>query len=186
MIKFRELRIDNKENKLIIDVEVVDKQSNVFLNNIFIDTQDTYSNDGVTKDTIIATDDIEDETKTLRLILSSSDRVKTRDSREITFPSPRDTFFVIRVITINEDTGDTQEFKSVIYNTLVEYNNMMNVAKQVLDKNRFPRDFVMEFLKYKAIRVSIESGNIVQAISFYKKFIEKPKVKVGCHERCLR
>ena len=78
MVQFNELRITPDGQKLIIDVSVKDLEyyTNVYLDTIQIDTQDTFVESGPSSE-VVYTEVIEGNTKSVRLELGTGDLLPT-------------------------------------------------------------------------------------------------------------
>ena len=90
MIQFNELRISQSGDRLIIDVSVKDLEyyTNVYLSEILIDTQDTYTESGPSSKAI--SKKIENNLKSIRLELSTADML----------PSLQDSMGLVYVKTV--------------------------------------------------------------------------------------
>jgi hypothetical protein len=65
------------------------------------------------------------------------------------------------------------------------YNNIMQYVKQVENECVIPKNFIHEYLKFKALQSCIETRHYTQAIIYYNKYFKKLSNTTdntcGCH-----
>jgi hypothetical protein len=210
MIQFNELRITPDSQYLIIDASIDNSSyyDNVILDSIVIDTQDTYVANGPSSNPIYthkidydytySTSEEcncnpvlnEDKTycltqggKNIRLILSAKDLGITLN----------DNMFFVYAIATGTPAPDTPcgMDNSVIMSTVINlYAIYQESIKYIHELNcdcNIPRGFINMILKYKAIELCIKTGNYIQAIKYWKKFLlglnSVTSYKCRCNER---
>ena len=173
MIQFNELRITPNDDKLIIDVSVkdLDIYSKVFLDSITIDNQDTFIENGPS-DTPKYTHIIEDTTpdssglKQYRLVLSSSD-INTFDDLLFVYvkakgiPDPS--------TPCNMDNTTTMGVVCNLRNILQSF---MPYIREVESECNIPKKFIDYILRFKALELSITTGNYILAVRYWSKFFK--------------
>lgn len=60
---------------------------------------------------------------------------------------------------------------------------MMSGVKEISDTCNVPRHFINNILRFKAIELSIKTGNYLQAIKYWKKFFSSDRVR-SIHKLC--
>lgn len=198
MLEFRELRITPDSKHLIIDVAVKDYSyyDNVFIDSIIIDTQDTYVQNGPSSKPVyqynIEDDKVQnlyslpercscdsvlldadksycftygyEEGKHLRLILSTKD-------------IPLNNMLFVYAIAKGTPAPDTPcgMDNSVVMSTVVNlypiYQESIKYLRELNCDCNIPREFINIILRYKAIELCIRTGNYIQAIKYWKKFL---------------
>lgn len=182
MIQFNELRISQSGDRLIIDVSVKDLEyyTNVYLSEILIDTQDTYTESGPSSKAI--SKKIENNLKSIRLELSTADML----------PSLQDNMFFVYIKTVGNPSPDTPcgEDNSITLGvTLYIYNILQSFLcslKELDNKCTIPKLFIDNYLRFKALQLSISTNHYTDAIKYYNKFfknIDVLQVKSNC--KCL-
>lgn len=78
---------------------------------------------------------------------------------------------------------DNEYTLGVTFNACLLYSTFMNSIKQVEKECEIPKDFINYFLRFKAIELGIETGNYMQAIQYYNKFIAD-KIKLLPSKDC--
>jgi hypothetical protein len=185
MVHFNELRIDQNNKCFIIDVSIKSSAlySNVYLDSISIDTQDTYK-DGGPSSSIIYYKNItqeDSEAKHYRLELSVGDFL----------PSLSNNMFFVYVKakgipSINTPCGMDNEYTlGVTFNPCALYNSFMAYIKEINNTCELPKGFINIFLQFKAIELSVNTEHYAQAIEYYNKFIKNlDKVSNGHIKSC--
>lgn len=184
MIKFTELRI--KKGHLIITAEVrktKDYYNDVYIKQIKIDTQDTFSSSGPSSNLVYESEVFEDNPRFITLDLSASDFNTELDM-------DKTMFFVYAVSggypAPNTPCGfDDEVSVGVTYSLCPIYNETMQYVKEVEKRCDIPKAFIDMILQLKAIEYSINSGHFTQAIKYYNKFYKNFSVGVtdscGCY-----
>lgn len=170
MIQFNQLRILSDGSRLILDASVQDDlyYKNVYIDSVLIDNQDTYSSTGVSGSPLYKKI-ITGDTKHIRLELTSKDftngtlnlssnllfvYIKTKGT-----PSPNTPCGLDNITTIG-----------VVYNAYPIYRECMDYMKELEVDCRIPKHLIDKILRFKALELSILSGDYAQAIQYWKKF----------------
>lgn len=215
MIQFNELRITPDSQQLIIDVSIDNSSyyDNVILDSIVIDTQDTYVANGPSPKPIythkvdnynyvystpedcscnpVLSDDDKaycltysgEQNKHVRLILSAKDLgISLTDNMLFVY--------AIATGTPAPDTPcgmDNSIKMSTVVNLYPIYQESIRYIRELNCDCDIPRDFINMILRYKAIELCIRTGNYVQAIKYWKKFLlgvnSVTSYKCGCNGR---
>ena len=183
MIQFNELKINSEGTKLIIDVSVknLNYYTNVYLDKIIIDNQDTFIETGPSTKAIY-TKIIDGNEKSFRLELDNN------------ILSIKDNLFFVYVKVKGVPSADTPcgmdniiTVGSVLY-ALPLYCNMLNKL-QLEYKNvcNIPRHFIDSFLRYKGLQLALVTGNNLQAIEYYNSLMSNKSSTLsnncGCYGR---
>jgi len=184
MIKFTELRVH--KGHLIITAEVRQIKNyydNVYISQIKIDTQDTFSSSGPSSSLVYESEVFANSPRRVTLDLGPQDFNTTIDM-------DRTMFFVYAVAsgTPAPETPcgfDDEVSVGVTFSLCPIYNETMRYVKQVEARCELPRDFINMILQFKAIQYSINTGHFTQAIKYYNKFYKNFSTGVfdscGCH-----
>lgn len=178
MVQFNELRIIPNGTRLIIDVSVRDLEyyTNVYLDSIIVDTQDTYLDSGPSS-TPVYSKKIEGDVKSFRVEIGKGDLLPALDNN----------MFIVYVKTKGIPSADTPCGMDNEYTIGVTlwlcpmYDYMMGYVREVERKCVVPRNFINAFLRYKAFMVAINTNNYIQAIDYYNRYIrhmKKSEVKI--------
>lgn len=171
MLNFNELKITSDGNTLIIDISVkpLPVYENIFLNSIYIDTQDTFKAEGQS-DIPVYIQAFQKRLKSIRLELT----------KEVLNTSLDDNIFFIWVLF----NGSDKKELGVTVSFYPLYKKAFTYIKELEKECSIPKRFINYILQLKAFQISIKSGNFKQAILYWKKFFNvKNKIK-GCnHEK---
>lgn len=170
MIQFNELRVTSEEDTLVIDISVkdLDYYTNIYLDSINIDTQDTYTKGGPSSK-VVYSKTISGNTKSIRLELSNTDL-----GNQI-----KDTLFFIYVKTkgtLSSDTSaDSNNFTTlgVVWDTYHMYYCSMVYIKQIDCHCNIPKNFIDYILQIKAFTLAIQLEQYISAIEYWNKFFKK-------------
>ena len=185
MIKFTELRVQKERLIIVAEVrEIEDYYDNVYIDEILIDTQDTFVTTGPSANVIYSTT-VEGNQKKVTLSLSVNDFTDNNIDINKTM------FFVYakaKGIPHPCPCGFDQETSiGVTFSMCPIYNATMQYVKEVEYTCDIPENFINMYLRFKAIQYSIESGHFTQAIKYYNKFFKGIGVlnfkSCGCHGR---
>lgn len=184
MIKFTELRVH--KGHLIITAEVrqtKDYYDDVYIKQIKIDTQDTFSSSGPSDHLVYESEIFADHPRYVTLDLGPQDFNTELDMNR--------TMFFVYAVSGGYPAPDTpcgfddEVSVGVTFSLCPIYNETMQYVKQVESSCELPRDFINMILQFKAIEYSINSGHFTQAIKFYNKFYKNFSAGVvascGCH-----
>lgn len=188
MVTFQELRITPDGQNLIIDVSVIRNPSyyqDVYLDNIQIDTQDTFIESGPSSKTVYNTiiKGVEGKSlKSIRLKLNAGDLL----------PSLNSNLFFVYVKVKGTPSADTPcgmdniTTLGVVFNFYPLYQHAFNYIKELSNTCSIPKNFINYILQYKAFEFAIKTGHYTEAIKYWKKFFMEIKNSAitsncGCH-----
>ena len=176
MVQFNELRITPDNRELIIDVSVkdLDIYTNVYLDYIMIDNQDTFIEDGPS-DNPIYTYTIEDAAystssngsiKQCRLTLTNSDVNLSNDLLFI--------YVVVKGVPApstpcNMDNATTM---GVVYNLHNIFQSFMPYIREVEKDCNLPKGFINYILRFKALELAFATGNYTLAVKYWNRFFK--------------
>ena len=176
MIQFNELRITPDNKELIIDVSVkdLDIYTNVYLDYIMIDNQDTFIEDGPS-DNPIYTYTIEDAAYST----GSNSGIKqcrlTLTNRDVNLSS--DLLFIYVVVKgvpapstpCNMDNATTM---GVVYNLHNIFQSFMPYIREVENDCNLPKGFINYILRFKALELAFATGNYTLAVKYWNRFFK--------------
>lgn len=196
MIKFTELRVSNGHLYISAEVRDLEYYENVYINDIKIDTQDTFVSTGISSDTVYEYTFTGNQ-KSIHLDInmqgipgsaSTAGEVEKNDFNNININQTM--FFVYAEAKGTPSPeppcgGDNSKSLGITFALCPIYNQIMAYIKGVENTCEIPMEFVNLMLQYKAIQYSINSGHFLQAARFYKKFYGDLPVtssrNCGCH-----
>lgn len=189
MIKFNELRVDIESNSLIIDISVADNDyySDIYIDNICVSTQedysDTYSGKSVWSPTAGRS------YKNIRIVETFED-LKSIYGVKLYGDYVKDNIFFIKVHTTGELlSGSPYKSKpdyiqGITFSVESIYNTMMQFIKKVEKEGVVSKDFIDYFMKYEALRVSIDTGHHSATVNLFNKFfkgkLDSPLITTQC------
>ena len=184
MIKFTDLRVNKGHLIITAEVrEIEDYYDNVYIYQIKIDSQDTFSSSGPSSSLIYQSETYSAETKKVTLDLQASDFTGDIDMNK--------TMFFVYAVAGGTPAPDTPCGFDDVYSVGVTfslcpiYNETMQYVKEVENECTLPKAFINMILQFKAIQYSINSGHFTQAIKYYNKFYKTLSVGTvkpcGCH-----
>lgn len=217
MITFNQLSI-TPNGCLVIDASIDSSSyfDDVEIDSIVIDSQDTYIPNGPSSNPIYVKEFIStDVDKTYSIpekcicnpVLEDEDKSycfthggdKTKNIRLIISEqelgvSTRNTMLFVYVIARGYPSPDTpcgydnSKIMGVVVNLYPYYQSMMAGVKEIDDYCTVPKYFINNILRFKAIELSIKTGNYIQAIKYWKKFFSSNIVRstfkhCGCYGR---
>jgi hypothetical protein len=197
MIHFNELRITEDNKSLIIDVSVDSDScfSDVTLDTIIIDNQNTYIDNGPSSNPILSINIKEYYTKVLTessceyaQVYSESQEYKCyiKDSKNIRLLINLEDYNIkstdiLFVYVISEGTPTCEIVKPYILGTVVNlyyiYTNAMNYIRETECNCSIPKNFIDFILRLKALELCIKTGNYIKAIKYWNKLNIKPSNK---------
>lgn len=167
MVEFNELNINQDGSILTLDVSIKDLSyyTDVYIDAIIIDTQDTYTEGGPSSSPIYTTT-IAPNTKNQRLELDKIDLNVDLNK----------TLFFIWVITRGTPSLDTPCGEDnyinlgVTYAKYPIYRQAVDSMKELEDECKVPKFFIDTFLRLKAIEFAVLTNNYEMAVKFWQKF----------------
>lgn len=175
MVQFNELRITPDGQKLIIDVSVKDLEyyTNVYLDTIQIDTQDTFVESGPSSE-VVYTEVIEGNTRSVRLELGTGDLL----------PALNDNLFFVYIRTKGTPAANTPcgmdniTTSGVVSDLYPLYQHAFSYIKELSDTCSVPENFINYILQYKAFELAVKTGHYTEAIKYWKRFFMRIKDSV--------
>lgn len=208
MIRFNELRITPDNQQLIIDVSIEDLAiySNVFLDSIIIDNQDTFVENGPSSNPVY-THTIEGEVNPVYAIEPDGctpileDGTKGQCFTSDIYDSVKHYRLVLSNSDINLSNGlffvyvvakgvpdpstpcnmDNATTMGVVCNLHDIFQSFMSYIREVESDCKIPKGFINHILRFKALELSLAVGNYTLAIKYWNKFfknkiISKPSI----------
>ena len=190
MVHFNELRITEDNKYLIVDASIDSDEcfSNVTLDTIVIDNQDTYVESGPSSSPILTIDAktvynkvLGETPDTYTPIVSESKECVyyVKDNKNIRVfinlgdNNIKDTD-ILFVYIMTDGTPTCEVDKSYILGTVVNlytvYKRVMNHIKEIDCSCSIPKHFIDFILKLKALELCIKTGNYTKAIEYWKSF----------------
>lgn len=160
MIKINELRITPDSKYLLIDVEV---DGNLSITSIHIDNDNTFIVDGPSEEAY----SLEEESTNITEKLSAE---------EIECDLNKDMIFVYFTIMDEEGIVHT-ELKTVI-NPLPIYREAINGLKGLNKECSIHKEFINNILRFKAVELSVKTGNSLEAIRYWKKYFKDNTLEI--------
>lgn len=211
MIEFKELRITSDGKKLIIDAAVknLSYYTNIFIDTVIIDTQDTYVATGPSTNPIFTY-----EVTTNDSIVSSTNDldipIQTGEDKEIVYVNEEGgekrirlelnstvlkvdlstTLFFVYIVakgtpTIDTPCGmDNQTTLGVVANLYPFYRSIIGCMKEIESDCDIPKTFIDKLLRFKALELCIKTGYYTQAIKYWNKFFRKIKSTAATKCKC--
>lgn len=188
MIDFNELRISPDEKFIYIDVSIKDE---IYWQDFYLDkiqvVKGEYSASGPGEDfpNKTKTYPIEGNMKRISMSIPFTD-----------FGTFRDIFFVYVTAKLSNGgrihlpVGETVvpcyklTYMATVANTYAFFRQAMNYVKELGHTCRVPQNFIDYFLKFKALDLSIKTGNYTDAVNYYNQFFKNisnnPITNIGC------
>lgn len=199
MLHFNTLRYSNNGKNIIIDVAVNDElyYKDVYIDSIIIDTQDTYIDNGPSSNAIftykvpeiskVYTEDIipvKTEDKSQVYIKNGYTRKHVRleiPVKSLGIYADKSMLFVYAVATgkaaIDTPCGmDNTITLGTIINIANIYNYLISYIREIEEDCSKPNNFIDLMLRYKALELSIKTGNYILAIKYWRRFFQNIKV----------
>jgi hypothetical protein len=183
MVDFLNLRISPDGLTLDIQVKVssLSYYENTEITGIYIDTQDTYVDTGQPSSKAIE----------FPLLTGHKEYTFSLTKADLNNLSLKDNLFFIYVknnglVASDTPCGMDKEYTlGVVMYPCNYYNNIMQYVKQVENECVIPKNFIHEYLKFKALQSCIETRHYTQAIIYYNKYFKKLSNTTdntcGCH-----
>ena len=181
MIHFDDLRFSRDGKYLIIDtaIDSQDFYTNVFLDRIIIDNQDTFVNNGPSSNPIY-TYEVTNSMKQIKLEIQLS-LYDINPYKDMLF------VYVIASGTPSADTPcglDNDKIMGTVVNLKGIYDNMLYYIKQIENDCEIPKNFIDSILKYKAFELSIRTDNYPLAIKYWKKYLSNINPSMPTTKTC--
>lgn len=168
MIQFDVLNITESHKGFYLNIDVkikdIDEYNNMYISEILIDTQETFTAEGPS-------------TKAISVYTANekSDRVVLHLSNKDNLNITPDNIYFIYVITEYETKDSTPELMNSVDLGITYYEqyiliNYLKYIKEIDRTGEVPKNFIDYYLQVKAFEVSLETGNYIQAISYWNNF----------------
>lgn len=184
MIKFTELRVHKGHLLITAQVREESYYENVYIKKIYIDTQDTFTDDTKPSSNVIyESEEYDSTTKEVHLDLVATDLKNVDMSKTMFFVWAQGDGVVNPMVV---PCGFDNEYSlGVTFDLCPIYNETMQYIKEVENECELPKGFINMILQHKAIQYSINSGHYLQAVNYYNKFYKDLSVVTtkpcGCH-----
>lgn len=211
MVEFQELSVTPDGKNLIIDVSVKDLSyyTDVYLDSIIIDTQDTYVSTGPSSKPVFsyevtaANAEIYEATGIVKVTAEDTNtiyaaaeegekRVRLELNNTALGTDINSNLFFVYVVTKGTPTADTpcgmdnNTSMAVVANLHPFYRSIVACMKEVEDECNVSTSFINKLLQFKALELSIKTGHYTEAVKYWNKFFKKVKSnivtkKCNCH-----
>lgn len=168
MVEFNKLLVIPYNKGIYLDVQVMDLPyfTDVYLDSITIDTQDTFKPDGISK-TPAYTLKIEDNVKSLQMTIKDSD---------LLVPTVEGTMFFVYVTVkgtpaANTPCGlDEPTILAVCVDSYRIYRKGIEYIQETYNNCVVPKHFIDFILRYKAFEMCLKTRDFPLAITYWKGF----------------
>ena len=172
MVTINELYIPQNGNSIVLKAEVKSEAyyQNVYIDKVYVDTQDTYTGDF---SKTVYTYTCPDNTKNIDLEITALQMLKPI----------KDNLFIVSVVTKGTPASDTpcgmdnDTVTSVAFDTCGVYNTLLEAMEGFDENCEVPAVAMDALLQYTMFVLAVDTGHIDTAISTYNKFFGK-NVKV--------
>lgn len=182
MILFNELKITTDGKHLVIDASVRDDTyyTDVYIANVKVDSQDTFSSTGPSANPIYTYTEISSISKRIQLQLTSANLSNVDLSKTL--------FFVYITVkgTPAADTPcgmDNVTTLGVTFDLYSIYTHNMKLIGEIKDNCTIPDSLADAILKLDALNMALRSANYTQAITYWKDWFaetERNYITSGC------
>lgn len=206
MIIFDQLSIAPSGQHLIIEARVDNSSyfDKVEIDSVVIDSQDTYVPNGPSSNPIFIQQIPQNELdKTYSIPECRCDPVLEDEDDSYCFTKGEQLTKYIKLVISEKELGvplknsmlfvyiiargypspdtpcgyDNSKVMGVVVNLYPYYQSMMSGVKEISDTCNVPKHFINNILRFKAIELSIKTGNYLQAIKYWKKFFSSDRVR---------
>lgn len=215
MIRYNELRITPDGKNLIIDVSIDDLKyySNVFIDSVIIDNEETFSPNGPSSNPIYSYIVDESEEPVFSSLTDSpcnpilcdenntpcivSNLGNTKNLRlvlnSLDFINQQDLNTGLFFVYVNvrgvpsPDTPcglDNESTVGVVFNKVDLYRICMEYFRELESTCNIPKGFIDFILRMKGLELSIKTGNYIQAIKYWNKFFKGKSITNISNCRC--
>lgn len=182
MIKINELRVLPGAKTLRIDAEVkkLAYYDDVYIKNIFIDTQETFLASGPSSSPVYTYTATADE-KRVELNLDYTDLLGA---------NPGNNLFIVYVVCTGTPSSDTPcgmdnaTTIGVTFDTYSIHQTIMYFVKEIQKNGIVPRGFIDAYLRFKALESCAETENYEELVNIYKQFFHQLPQQIGLKKQC--
>lgn len=211
MVHFNDLRFSKDSKYLIIDA-AIDSQNfyeDVLLDSIIIDNQDTFVSNGPSSNPIYtykATDldkvyaipencncspvRVEDGSYCFVEGTGTMKQVRLEIPLSLYGIDPYKDMLFVYVIASGTPSADTpcgldnSKIMGTVVNLKYIYDNMLCYIRQIENECEIPKNFIDSILKYKALELSIRTGNYPLAIKYWNKYLSNSNPNISTIKTC--
>lgn len=211
MVHFNDLRFSKDSKYLIIDA-AIDSQNfyeDVLLDSIIIDNQDTFVSNGpssnpiytykiVDTDKVYSTPEncncspvrVEDGSYCFVEGTGTMKRVRLEIPLSLYGINPYKDMLFVYVIASGTPSADTpcgldnSKIMGTVVNLKYIYDNMLCYIRQIENECEIPKNFIDSILKYKALELSIRTGNYPLAIKYWNKYLSNSNPNIPTIKTC--
>lgn len=212
MVHFNDLRFSKNSKYLIIDA-AIDSQNfyeGVLLDSIIIDNQDTFVSNGPSSnpiytykvvdidDKVYATPEnynyspvrVEDDSYCLVEGTGTMKQVKLEIPLSLYGIDPYKDMLFVYVIASGTPSADTpcgldnSKIMGTVVNLKYIYDNMLCYIRQIENECKIPKNFIDSILKYKALELSVRTGNYPLAIKYWNKYFSNSNPNISTIKTC--
>ena len=187
MIEIRNININPQGDKLVIDANIVSNTifDNCYIKKVYIDTQNTYTVSGPSENTVyekdITTDDADKFLPNSTITIDEKEYVRNLHlviSEEEICANLQSDFFIIYIQS--DGDFDKSKISKCDSSTLISgcvfwmrplYSDFLGFVRELNQSCEVPRNFIYLYLQYQALLVAVRTGNMLEAIEIFKKFI---------------
>lgn len=197
MLQFNELRITADNKCLIIDTQVEDLSyfDNVKIDSIYLDTQDTWINDGPSSQaTLLYSQESNTEFDVIKD--DKGRHVRIEVGNPVITSSKNNMYFVYVLADVSNAPEASQapctcsqdKIIGTVVNLYTLYNTLMSGIKELANDCEVPVNLINAYLRQQIIDACIKAGNYTMAIKYWKAFfLDSDKVyrskSCGCNGR---
>lgn len=188
MIQFNDIKINTQADTLSIDVEIIPDEafSKCYLKKIYIDTQDSYLTSGPSEDVVYTKEidkgdidynipgsyvEIDDDKKVRKLKI---------DIPQIEIKANLASNFFIVYVEADGIISDTNvnfcetDYMGVgcVFHMRKVYQGFISWIREIANSCEIPKNFIYSYLQYQALLTSVRTGNMMEAIKIYNKYIK--------------
>lgn len=182
MIVFEELRITNDGETLVVKARVRTEiyYDTVYIDKVIIDTEETYK-EGFPSSTPVFTYTADGNVKSITLAINKAQII----------PDFKEHLFFVYVVTKGNPLPsvpcgmDNQTTLGVTMYMGNIYNNFMGYIKEMGGGNcQVPKGLIDQILRFKALTISMDSGQYLQGIDYYNKWFSGKRQDVVTIPNC--
>lgn len=188
MILFKQLRITEEGDRMIIDINVnnLDYHENIYIDSIYVKTADKMSNllPDETESGYIYKTTFDGNYKEASLLLTIGDFMNTwrTDSNAVKFDK-NDMSNTLFFVVVNckelyeDDIIATDTVFKAVYDEKLLYQQVMNLTKELEKECSVPRKFIDFILQWNAFKASLETEHFIPAIKYWNNLFNTGVIK---------
>lgn len=194
MVHFNDLRFSKDSKYLIIDAAIDSHNfyENVLLDSIVIDNQDTFVSNGPSSNPIYTckVTDLDNNSHYFAEVNDTMKQVRLEIPLNLYGIDPYKDMLFVYVIASGTPSADTpcgldnSKIIGTVVNLKYMYDNMLCYIRQIENKCEIPKNFIDSILKYKALELSIRTGNYPLAIKYWNKYLSNSNPNISTIKTC--